>query len=148
MKLEVRSQTIVNDTIFKKIKMDKWKNLEPYLKGLLRIVAALMFMMSGSMKLFAFPAGIPPHGDTAVVMSQAWIGGVLEFFGGLMVLIGFYTRPVAFVLAGEMAVAYFQFHFPQSPWPIVNMGTNAVLYCFIFLYFSAAGPGKWSVDRS
>jgi putative oxidoreductase len=100
------------------------------------------------MKLFAFPAGIPPAGGTAPVMSQAWIGGALEFVGGLLVLLGLFTRPAAFILSGEMAVAYFQFHFPGSFWPTINQGGEAVLYCFIWLYISAAGPGPWSIDAA
>ena len=79
-------------------------------------------------------------------MSQMGIGGLLEFFGGFLLLIGFVTRPIAFILAGEMAVAYWQFHHPMNPWPIINNGVGAVLYCFIFLYFSAAGAGPWSID--
>ena len=123
-----------------------WSSWTPRLKSLLRIVAALMFITFGTMKLFAFPVGMPPNGSTAKVMSQTWVGGVLEAFGGGLLLLGLFTRPVAFILAGEMAVAYFQFHFPQSFWPVVNMGTPAVLYCFLWLYFSAAGPGPWSLD--
>ena len=73
---------------------------------------------------------------------------MLEFFGGFLLLIGFISRPVAFILAGEMAVAYFQFHFPNSPWPTINQGTAAVLYCFIWLYISVAGPGVWSIDAA
>jgi len=123
-----------------------WQSCAPYLQSILRIVAALMFMMSGSMKLFAFPIGMPPNNAKAELMSLAGIGGILEVFGGALILIGLFTRPVAFILAGEMAVAYFQFHDPMSPWPIINNGVSAVLYCFIWLYFSAAGPGPWSVD--
>ncbi|HET9313959.1 MAG TPA: DoxX family protein [Vicinamibacteria bacterium] len=126
----------------------KWISLAPQLRSLLRIVAAAMFITSGTMKLFAFPAGIPPAGGTAPVMSQAWIGGALEVFGGLLVLLGLFTRPAAFVLSGEMAVAYFQFHFPSSFWPTINQGGEAVLYCFVWLYFSAAGPGPWSIDAA
>ncbi len=90
--------------------------------------------------------GIPPNGGTVPLMSEAGLGGILEVFGGALVLVGLFTRPVAFILAGEMAVAYFQFHFPHNFWPIINGGTNAVLYCFIWLYFSAAGAGSWSLD--
>jgi putative oxidoreductase len=79
-------------------------------------------------------------------MSQMGIGGVLEVVGGLLITFGLFTRPVAFVLAGEMAVAYFQFHHPQSVFPTVNNGVPAVLYCFIFLYFMVAGGGDWSLD--
>jgi putative oxidoreductase len=79
-------------------------------------------------------------------MTQIGIGGLLEVVGGALLLVGLFTRPAAFVLSGEMAVAYFQFHQPQGFWPIVNQGQPAVLYCFIWLYFSAAGAGPWSLD--
>ena len=125
---------------------DKWISWAPRLRSLLRIAAAFMFILAGTMKLFAFPIGMPPDNGTAQPMTQVWIGGVLEAFGGLLMLLGLFTRPVAFLLAGEMAVAYFQFHAPQSFYPIVNHGEAAVLYCFIWLYFSAAGPGPWSID--
>ncbi len=109
-------------------------------------MAAFMFMEVGSMKLFAFPMGMPPDGATAQLLTQIGVGGVLEFFGGGLLLLGLFTRPVAFILAGEMAVAYFQFHFPKSFWPSINGGGEAVLYCFVWLYFSAAGAGPWSLD--
>jgi putative oxidoreductase len=112
----------------------------------LRIVSAFMFMQTGTMKLFAFPVGVPPNGGTVPMMSQAWIGGVLEVFGGALLLLGLFTRPVAFILAGEMAVAYFQFHAPNGFWSVMNGGQPAILYCFIWLYLSAAGPGPWSLD--
>ena len=115
------------------------------MQAILRIVTAAVFITNGTMKLFNFPP-LPPGVPPIEVMSQAWIGGVLEVVGGTLFLIGLFTRPVAFVLAGEMAVAYFQFHFPQSFFPTVNNGTPAVLDCFIFLYFVAAGAGAWSVD--
>jgi putative oxidoreductase len=124
----------------------KWPALTPHLLSVLRIVAAFMFILPGTMKLFAFPIGMPPDGSTATLMSQVGIGGILETFGGALLLVGLFTRPVAFILAGEMAVAYFQFHAPQSFWPIVNNGVNAALYCFVWLYFSAAGAGPWSLD--
>lgn len=121
-----------------------WKSLSPELRSVLRIVAALMFLQAGTIKLFgwpiASPAGVPP------MLSQIWIGAVLELVGGALLLVGLFTRPVAFILSGEMAVAYFQFHFPQGFWPAVNQGQPAVLYCFIWLYLSAAGPGPWSLD--
>jgi putative oxidoreductase len=119
----------------------KWSSLEPYLKSALRLVAAFTFSLAGTTKLFAFPAGMPPDGGTASPMTQVWIGGVLETFGGALMLLGLFTRPVAFLLAGEMAVAYFQFHAPNSLWPVLNGGVSAALYCFIWLYFSATGPG-------
>jgi len=124
----------------------KWQASAPYLQSILRIVAALMFIMTGTMKLFAYPMGMPPDGGTAELMSQVGIGGILEVFGGGLLLFGLFTRPVAFILSGEMAVAYFQFHHPMSPWPIMNNGVTAALYCFLWLWFSAAGAGPWSVD--
>jgi putative oxidoreductase len=98
------------------------------------------------MKVFAIPAGIPPAGGTAPLLSEVWIGGALEVFGGALLLVGLFTRPVAFLLSGEMAVAYFQFHFPGGFWPTMNGGVAAALYCFVWLYFSAAGAGPWSLD--
>lgn len=124
----------------------KWKATAPYQLALLRIAAAVMFILAGTMKLFAYPMGIPPDGSTAEFMTQVWIGGFLEVFGGGLFLLGLFTRPVAFILAGEMAVAYFQFHAPEAFWPTMNGGVSAVLYCFVFLYFSAAGAGAWSLD--
>jgi len=126
--------------------VSKWSAWAPRFQSVLRIVAAFMFMLAGTMKLFAFPAGMPPKGGTVELMSQIGIGGILEVFGGALLLLGLFTRPVAFLLAGEMAVAYFQFHFPQGFWPIMNSGVAAVLYCFVWLYFSAAGAGPWSLD--
>lgn len=124
----------------------KWKSYAPYLASILRIVAAILFMMSGTMKIFAYPMGVPPDGGTVPLLSQAGIGGILEVIGGALLVVGLFTRPVAFIVAGEMAVAYFQFHQPEGFWPIINGGTDAVLYCILWLYFSAAGGGKWSVD--
>lgn len=124
----------------------RWRSCGPQLLSILRIVAAFVFIFVGTVKVFAFPMGIPPNGAAAPFWSQAWIGGAMEVVGGALILIGLYTRPIAFVLAGEMAVAYFQFHFPQSIWPSVNMGIPAILYCFIWLYISAVGPGPWSID--
>ena len=123
-----------------------WSNRAPQIRSLLRIVAAAMFMTFGSMKLFAFPVGVPPSGGTVPLFSQVGLGGVLEVFGGALLLVGLFTRPVAFILAGEMAVAYFQFHAPKSFWPTVNGGIPAVIYCFLWLYVSAAGAGPWSLD--
>ena len=124
----------------------KWPSRGPQLQSVLRIVAAFFFMLTGTMKLFAFPAGIPPNSGTVQLISQMGLGGVLEVFGGALLLLGLFTRPVAFILAGEMAVAYFQFHFPQGFWPMMNGGMAAVIYCFVWLYFSAAGAGPWSLD--
>src|SRR2546427_3768065 len=125
----------------------KWSTWVPYLQSVLRIVAASMFILSGTTKLFAFPAGVPPAGGTVPLMSQMGLGAILEAFGGGLLLVGLFTRPVAFLLAGEMAVAYFQFHAPRGLWPTLNGGVAAALYCFLWLYFSAAGAGPWSLDR-
>jgi len=124
----------------------KWISWAPQLLSVLRIVAAFIFIPSGTMKLFAFPAGIPPDGGTVPWLSQMGIGALIEVVGGALLLVGLFTRPVAFILSGEMAVAYFQFHSPQSFWPTINQGIPAALFCFVFLYFSAAGPGPWSLD--
>lgn len=113
---------------------------------LLRVVAGLVFLQAGSALLFGWFGGIPPNGSTAPLLSQMGIGGVLEFFGGLAILLGLMTRPVAFLLSGEMAVAYFQFHIPHGFWPIQNHGEPAVLFCFIFLYMAAQGGGDFSLD--
>src|SRR5262245_61282471 len=114
---------------------------------LLRVVAGLLFLQAGAMKLFDWFGGIPAEfGGHPAMMSQTWIAGVLEFYGGMAILLGLFTKPVAFVLAGEMAVAYFQAHQPQGTWPIQNHGEPAVLFCFIFLFFAAHGAGPWSVD--
>jgi putative oxidoreductase len=112
---------------------------------LLRIVAGFLFIQFGGVKLFGWFGGMP-GGGTAAFPSQIWIGSVLEVFGGLLIMLGLFTRPVAFILSGEMAVAYFQFHQPGGMWPAQNQGTPAVLYCFIYLYMAARGGGDWSVD--
>ena len=112
--------------------------------SVLRIVSAFVFMLHGTQKLFVFPASEP--GQAVELASLMGVAGILEVFGGFMVLIGLFTRPVAFILAGEMAVAYFMVHYPQSFWPVLNGGEPAVLYCFIFLYLFVAGAGVWSVD--
>jgi putative oxidoreductase len=124
----------------------KWRSWSPYLLSTLRIIAAFLFMQFGSAKLFAFPGVVMPEGGTAPLWSLAWIAGALEVFGGFFLLIGWFTRPVAFLLSGEMAVAYFIGHAPQGFWPVLNQGHPAVLFCFLFLYFSAAGAGPWSLD--
>jgi len=117
----------------------------PQALSLLRIVAALIFLLHGSSKILGFPAtemGAPPVG------SLFWVGGLLELVGGLLLLIGLFSRPVAFVLSGEMAVAYWMVHAPQSTFPMINGGDAAILYCFVFLLIAAGGPGPWSVDAS
>ena len=117
----------------------------PRLRSVLRIVTAFLFMTYGAIKLFGFPTAM--QGGTVQLASLYGVAGILEFFGGLLLLLGLFTRPVAFILAGEMAVAYFMQHAPKGFWPLLNKGEPAVLYCFIFLYLAAAGPGPWSLDR-
>ncbi len=123
-----------------------WASLGPFLQSLLRIVTAVLFMQPGMMKLFAYPMGIPPNGGTVHLLTELGLAGILETFGGALLFLGLYTRPVAFLLSGEMAVAYFQVHFPRGYWPLMNGGTDAVFYCFLWLFFSAAGAGPLSVD--
>ena len=114
--------------------------------SIFRIVAGLIFITAGTMKIFGYPANPMPDAPPIELMSQMGIGGLLEVVGGLLVVLGLFTRPTAFILSGMMAVAYFQFHAPQAFWPTVNMGVAAVLYCFFFLYLVFAGAGEWSVD--
>jgi putative oxidoreductase len=116
----------------------------PRLHSVLRIVAALLFLQHGTQKLFVVPSS---QSATPVALSSLLgVAGVLEVVGGLLLLVGLWTRPVAFVLSGHMAVAYFFRHAPQGFWPLLNRGEVAVLYCFMFLYFAAAGGGPWSLD--
>ncbi len=123
---------------------DRWTNL---VLSLLRIAAALVFMQHGSQKLFHYPpSGAPGPVAPLTLFSQTGLAGVLEFFGGLLLLIGLFTRPVAFIVCGEMAVAYFTVHLPRAFLPIVNRGELAVVLCFVFLYLAFAGGGSWSVD--
>ena len=112
--------------------------------SVLRIMVAFTYLLHGTQKLFDWPAA---SRAPVMLMSQAGLAGVLETFGGSLILIGLFTRPVAFLLSGEMAVAYFQVHFPRSFFPIANGGDSPVLFCFIFLYFVFAGAGPWSIDR-
>lgn len=113
----------------------------------LRLVAAYMFFLSGTVKIFSFPVPMP-EGHTAELWSLAWFGGWIEIVGGALIALGLGTRVAAFVLSGMMAVAYFKFHAPQGVWyyPTANGGIPAVLYCFLWLWFAAAGAGPWSVD--
>lgn len=116
----------------------------PHALGLLRIVTALLFLEHGTGKILGFPhstMAFPP------AWSLFWVAGMLETFGSLLLLVGLFTRPVAFLLAGEMAIAYWMIHAPQSVFPIINRGETAILFCFIFLLYVATGPGKWSVDE-
>ena len=123
-------------------RMDKLLSpYRPHIYALLRIVAGLLFAQHGAQKLFGALGG-----RAVELMSQMGLAGVLEFVGGLMIALGLFTSPVAFIVSGQMAVAYFQVHVPRGFWPIANGGELAALYCFVFLYFAAAGSGKWSID--
>lgn len=121
-------------------------NMQGYARFILRIVAGALFSMHGLQKLFGFFGGLGGHGATAPMWTQLWTGGVLEVTGGLLLVLGLFTRPAAFILCGEMAVAYFTMHAPRGFWPIRNGGELAVLYCFIFLYLVFTGPGALSLD--
>src|SRR5438477_9351900 len=116
----------------------------PYMLSVLRIVAGFLFLQHGTQKLFGYP--MPPPGGKPALGSLFGVAGLLEFIGGILIMIGLFTRPIAFILSGEMAVAYFQFHAPHGFWPIENHGEPAVLFCFIFLFMAAYGGGEWSLD--
>lgn len=116
----------------------------PYAIGLLRIVTAILFLEHGMAKLLGFPATAMAHPDP---WSIFWIAGWFELIGGALLLVGLWTRWVALLLAGEMAIAYFYVHAPQSPFPLVNGGEAAVLFCFIFILMMVVGAGEWSVDK-
>ncbi len=113
--------------------------------SVLRIVSGAVFITFGTMKLFNVPP-MPPGQPPLELLSMTGIAGILEVFGGAAFTLGLFTRPVAFVLSGEMAAAYFIGHFPMGFWPSQNMGTPAILYCFVFLYFVFSGAGVWSID--
>jgi putative oxidoreductase len=119
--------------------LSRWS---PDVLSILRIMAALLFLAHGTGKFLHFPVlpSIPPS------FSMSWWGGMIELAGGLLLALGLFTRPVALILSGEMAVAYFTSHAPRSFFPTVNGGDAAVLFCFVFLYFVFSGPGPWSVD--
>jgi len=116
----------------------------PILLSVLRIVAALLFLEHGTIKLFGFPPGSPmPMPATFTLL---WFAGLIELAGGALMAVGLFTRSAAFLCAGEMAFAYFMQHATRGFFPAINMGDAAILFCFVFLYISAAGPGPWSVD--
>lgn len=127
-----------------------WTNASPYLLSVLRIIAAFLFMCHGADKLLNLPGGPFTLISSAKLFTLApGLAGILELGGGFLLLIGLVSRPVAFILSGEMAFAYFMVHFPNNHvFPYLNGGDSAVLFCFVFLYLSAAGPGPWSVDRA
>ena len=112
----------------------------------LRIVTGLAFLEHGTGKLLGFPAGLPFIDKMPTGL--LYFTGTMELVGGALIVLGLFTRPVAFILSGFMTGAYFMVHFPMSFFPALNFGEPAVLYCFIFLYLVAAGPGPWALDRS
>ena len=124
-----------------------WTTLEtvwaPRLLSVLRIMVALLFLEHGTQKLLGFP---PSANPAPAMMTLAWVQGVIEIVGGILLALGAFTRPTAFILSGDMAVAYFMAHASRNFFPVNNGGDAAILYCFVFLYFVAAGPGPWSVD--
>ena len=122
-------------------------NLEPYsprMLSVLRIMTGLLFLAHGTQKLLGFPASANP--GAIAMFSLPWFASYIEIFGGLAIILGLFTRPVAFILAGEMAAAYFLAHLPRDFFPVRNGGDAAILFCFIFLFLVTAGPGPWSVD--
>lgn len=116
----------------------------PHMLSVLRIMSALLFLEHGTQKLLDFP----PHPNPPALLSLLGLQGVIELVGGVLLALGIFTRPVAFILSGNMAVAYFMAHAPESFFPVVNGGDAAILYCFVFLYFVFAGGGAWSVDAT
>src|SRR5437867_12909528 len=115
--------------------------------SLLRIVSGLLFICPGGMKLFGWFGGMPPQPGGVGLAPLLIAAGVIEVVGGTLILLGLFTRPAAFITSGEMAFAYFIGHFPHGFWPIRNHGEVAVLFCFIFLFFAANGPGPYSLER-
>ena len=120
---------------------DTWS---PRMLSVLRIVAALLFLMHGTAKLFGVPHQV--QFDNLDLFSQEGLQGIIEFVGGMLLLVGLFSRPIAFILSGDMAVAYFMAHFPKNWLPILNGGDLAVLFCFVFFYLWLAGAGPWSID--
>src|SRR5439155_17122346 len=119
--------------------LERW---QPQLLAILRIVTGLLFLEHATSKFFAFPVPFPVHPLPPLLMAA----GVIELTAGVLVTLGLFTRLAAFIASGDMAVGYFMMHFTKSPWPVANMGEGAILFCFVFLYLAAAGPGAWSID--
>ncbi len=121
---------------------DTAARLAPYVLSIVRIMAALLFIEHGTSRLFGFPSAMP----TPPMFTMYWFAGAIELAGGVLVALGLFTQPAAFIMAGEMAFAYFISHAPNDFFPILNRGDAAILYCFVFLYLAFAGGGPWSVD--
>jgi len=119
--------------------LEKWA---PYVLSVVRIVVALVFVEHGLQKFFGFPSAGPP------MTTLLWVQASIELIGGIVLFVGAYARPVAFILCGDMAAAYFMAHFPRSFYPAVNGGDAGILYCFVFLYLAFAGAGPWSLDKA
>src|SRR3954468_962269 len=117
----------------------------PRVLSVVRIVAALIFMEHGTAKLLGFP---PSPNPAPAALSLTWFAGAIELVGGALLALGLFTRPVAFILSGEMAFAYWMAHAPRGFHPLANGGEGAILFCFVFLYIAAAGPGPWSIDTA
>ena len=126
---------------FNPASLSRW---QPQALAILRIVTGLTFMAHGVVKLFGFPEGAQP-GQQAIASFMGF-AGVLETVGGVLIVLGLFTRPTAFILSGMMAVAYWMVHAPQSPYPVLNGGDGAILFCFVFLYLVFSGAGAWSLD--
>jgi putative oxidoreductase len=124
----------------------RWRSWSPWVRSILRLVAAFLFIQFGTAKLFVFPGPLIHGGGAMPLSSLPGIAGLIETVGGALLLLGLFTRPVAFIVSGEMAVAYFHGHAPHGFWPVLNGGHPAVLFCFVWLYISSAGPGPWSLD--
>ena len=128
--------------------MARYKSLEPWLPlalGILRIVVGLLFLEHGTQKILGFSPSTRPGPE---LLSLQGVQGLIELVGGALILIGLFTRPVAFILCGDMAVAYFMSHAPKNFFPMLNGGDAAILYCFVFLYLVFAGGGAWSLDEA
>jgi putative oxidoreductase len=121
---------------------DTLREWEPRILSVLRIVVALLYLQHGLTKFFGFPGSAP----SAMPLFPVVLGGLIETFGSILLLIGLWTRPAALIMSGEMAIAYWYAHFPRSPFPYNNGGSLAILYCFVFFYIFSAGPGPWSSD--
>ncbi len=122
--------------------LQRW---QPQLLAILRIVAGLLFLEHGTSKFFDFPVAFPMPGPLPPMLMAA---GAIEIVAGILITLGLFTRPAAFIASGQMAAAYFIGHFPKGFWPVENMGDAAILFCFVFLYIAAAGPGAWSLDAA